>query len=78
MSYCRFGEGDVYLCLNSMGWHNCIWCSLHGKTIALWTPEEALAHLEEHRLAGDTVPERAFNRLRKEIEEEKKNEPQKS
>ena len=69
MSYCRFSEGDVYMCLSPIGWYNCFLCSLHGKTIALWTPEEALKHLEEHRLAGDTVPERAFNRLKGEIED---------
>jgi len=58
------------MCLDIIGWFTCFWCSLHGKTIVLLTPEEALKHLEEHRAKGDTVPKRAFNRLRKEIEDE--------
>ena len=72
MSYCRFSEGDVYMYPDSFGAIICCGCNLLRAITSsvFWTPEEALEHLEEHRKAGHTVPERAFNRLRKEIEEE--------
>lgn len=37
--------------------------------------EEALEHLEKHRESGDNVPEYAFERLRKDMEEGRSLEP---
>ena len=39
------------------------------------TRSEALTHLQQHRDAGHKVPEYAFERLRKELEEEGENIP---
>ena len=71
-------EGDGLL---RFGWE-CLGCQLApveesiipgvkipGCTFLL-TRQDMIAHLEEHRASGDKVPERAFERLRREIAEE--------
>ncbi len=67
MSFIRFGEqrSDVYVYEASDG---LVCCGCHfvkdGFRAASRNPEEMLRHLELHRLAGDTVPEKAFSELR--------------
>lgn len=45
----------------------CDSCTIHGN-VNFKTYEEAITHLEEHVAAGHEVPERAFERLRSDIE----------
>lgn len=69
MSYCRLSEGDVYLYPTSDGLfccHDCYMAGGLGNTV-LESHQEALDHLTAHRDRGDVVPDRAFNRLRREI-----------
>lgn len=56
MSYCRFGEADVYVYLHVDGHLCCCWCRLsddweHPSTDAM------IAHLREHIAAGHYVPD---------------------
>lgn len=74
------GDSDVYVYEASVGDRSlfmCQWCPLLEPTanpdvgpddFRCQTREELLAHLERHRDAGHEVPERAFKRLRAEIE----------
>jgi hypothetical protein len=67
MSLIRFGEqnSDVYVYQSDRGLE-CCGCSFvsadHCQSPK--TSEEMIRHLELHRLAGDVVPEKAFERLR--------------
>lgn len=75
MSYCRFGDGDVYMFPHVWGMIVCMGCKLAGPhesglmilDKAFIGGEEALEHLQEHRNAGHKVPQDAFDRLRREI-----------
>jgi hypothetical protein len=74
MAYARFGaEGsDVYLWPGDIG-YVCDLCAIALKEAGrsrtyMEHPEEAIAHLEQHRAAGHVVPESAFNELREESE----------
>jgi hypothetical protein len=70
MSYCRFGEADAYIYESFDNNWQCCGCSLSDN----WshaTREAMLAHIAEHRDAGDYIPERVDERLREEIEEQK-------
>lgn len=70
MSYCRFGEGDVYLVMTSE--LQCMACRLideplrYSETIVFTTRTEAIEHLQDHVDAGHKVPKHAFARLRRE------------
>lgn len=71
MSYCRKNgeDSDVYLFLHVGGWLECCGCNLdpeHPHYIA-FSRIEMIKHLGEHRKQGDKVPERAFDRLRREL-----------
>lgn len=72
MSYCRANgkDSDVYVIATRLpemdvpGW----WCCgcKHEENFFL-TRERTIEHLLKHREEGDKVPERAFERLRREI-----------
>jgi hypothetical protein len=71
MSYCRHDgvESDVYVIATTQsvgggGWW-CCGCEKEGNFTK--TRQGMVAHLQEHREAGDKVPQRAFDRLAKEI-----------
>ena len=76
MSYCRFGEGDVYMYGMSDGICCCA-CLLSptkglfglGFDMSFDGADEALDHLFEHRKAGHDVPEYAIARLTREVED---------
>jgi hypothetical protein len=75
MSYCRFGEADVYIFEHVGGFWQCCACSLSepgsdedwGASADCATREEMLDHIAKHRVAGDYVPEHVDEQLRKEI-----------
>ena len=75
MSYCRNNgeDSDVYVVATKMaemdvpGWW-CCGCKMEkSNQNFFFTREETIKHLLRHREKGDKVPERAFERLRKEI-----------
>lgn len=68
MSYCRYGEdSDVYLIRSSAGYE----CMVSGGQTGFMvkTPEEALWKLLALRKDGLKVPQRAIDRLEREITE---------
>lgn len=70
MSYARFGwdGSDVYVFLSVGGKLECCGCSLRPR---IWTYDSTaamLAHLEDHRAAGHTVPDDCIERLKEERE----------
>lgn len=69
MSYCSMSEGDVYLIASREYWE-CICCRFRhdGDDERFRNRTETLTHLEKHQRAGHSVPQRAFDRLRAEIE----------
>lgn len=79
MVYCRFGDGDVYLC-HSGDHYVCCACRLNPTSkgeesgrygdVLMDSPEEALRHLEIHETCGARVPNHAFDRLKREIGED--------
>lgn len=66
MSYCRWGQGDVYLFSDGIQ----IFCSLCTieKERSFKTRTAAIEHLRLHRLLGHDVPESAFEKLQEELE----------
>lgn len=71
MSYCRFGDhSDVYVYDNGE-FLVCCQCRLRGdhRDVLYPTNRQMLAHLNAHRMVGHKVPERAPERLRKEMPE---------
>ena len=69
MSYCRFGEADVYI-ISSGADLNCILCSLcDGELFCTASRSEMLAHVGQHRVIGNHVPDSVDERLRREIVE---------
>jgi len=79
MSYCRWGEGDVYMYGDVGDLIICCACSFNkpkddksfSNDNGFATPKEALQHLYAHRHAGHVVPEYAIERLKEEMEEGK-------
>ena len=66
MSYARMGcdGSDVYVYESDSGFI-CHWCSMHnGKMWIEDTIEGMIAHLEDHRKNGDTVPDGTFEQLK--------------
>lgn len=59
MSYCRFGEADVYVFLSIQGHLECCGCSL-GDGWEFFTTDTLLEHLKQHREAGHIVPDFVF------------------
>jgi hypothetical protein len=73
MSYCRFGEGDVYVFMNVAGWLECCACSL-AKTedsvvFKAKSTQQMVDHLEKHIDDGDRVPQGIFYDLWRDDEE---------
>jgi len=70
MSYSRFGWGgsDVYIFLSAGGHLECCGCTL-GDQWSYDTTDEMLAHLDEHRGAGDHVPQDCIEDLLADKEE---------
>ena len=69
MAFARFSDGDVYVYLNTDGLFECCACSFLGPLLSggchlVETSAEMLAHLEQHRAAGDDVPEGCLKELR--------------
>lgn len=71
MSYCRFGEADIYLFQTTD--HNicCCGCPLVPGGAFLKTPQDALDHVKLHREHGDYVPQEVDEQLLREISEAK-------
>lgn len=72
MSYCRFSGGDVYMFDSVHGGIECCGCRLQGfdEPFPLFNSRlDAHNHLLEHREAGHSVPQYAFDRLVLEIAE---------
>ncbi len=72
MSYCRWGNGDLYIYADVQGGLTCSGCRLlHGagrwRDFHCTTRSEMLRHIESHRLAGHRVLEEVIARLRAEI-----------
>lgn len=64
MSYCRYSDdSDVYVISSG---RYIFTCFCH-PTFVCKTRQEMLAHLQEHIANGDKVPQRAIDRLNKEI-----------
>ena len=71
MSYCRFGDSDVYMFPTVYG-IVCCSCSLNpdGNECVFPNSLEALKHLRRHRrILGHRVPDHAFERLKNEVRE---------
>lgn len=83
MSYCRFGEGDAYVCGNvgdkSLICYNCqlqhtIQIVCFGRSFQIKdnfvtkSRKQMVNHLLEHRKNGHRIPQAAIRRLKKEIE----------
>lgn len=71
MSYCRFLEADAYIYEHVGGFIECCGCSLtdpeDGEIFEFFhanTAREMLTHMDEHRAAGDYIPERAYDGIR--------------
>lgn len=66
MSYCRFGsDSDVYTYADAIGGITCCVC-WDGRSRSVRNPKAMIAHLLEHRLRGDKVPQEAFDRIKRE------------
>lgn len=76
MSYARMSDSsDVYIFEHANGFIQCCGCSITEPEdyeivgfANLNTAREALAHLDEHVALGHKVPQKAFERIRKEHE----------
>lgn len=67
MSYCRFGEGDVYVFMSVSGWLECCACSLAKDDESVFfqahSTQEMVDHLNKHIEDGDRVPKDIFDDL---------------
>ena len=71
MSYCRFSAGDVYMYEIDLGIECCA-CKLEAfedPWPIFFSRLDAHEHLMEHRVAGHSVPQYAFDMLVEEIAE---------
>lgn len=75
MSYARFRAGisDVYVYHHYQGFIECCGCGLTPPDsnemfgfFEAHTAREILGHLEDHRKAGDLVPDKTFERIKEE------------
>jgi hypothetical protein len=68
MSYCRFGEADVYVFMHVNGRLCCCGCSYHQDDDEPFfyadSTDAMIEHLKRHRADGHDVPERVFEDLR--------------
>lgn len=73
MSYCRFGDADIYLFHDCGGYIRCCGCSAVGGIFSdsrdptFFTRTEAIDHINEHLSKGDYVPEDVIEDLKEEI-----------
>lgn len=70
MSYCRMGwDSDVYVLRGVDGVLECVDCRASGSRgyFSCRTEAAMITHLEVHRAAGQRVPERALERLHREV-----------
>lgn len=79
MSYCRFSNSDAYMFHHCDGYITCMGCGIAPITRMpkrrfqepkFYKRSDALKHLERHLASGDKIPDRAFLRLKEEIENE--------
>lgn len=85
MSYCRFGQGDVYVFHSVGGYATCMLCNLMPDRVVengvckgasfrsdynTSSRKEMISHLKEHIEKGDMVPDSAIERIGMEIGEE--------
>ncbi len=74
MSYCRFSSGfsDVYVIGSTYEDTDqpCWVCFCEDNPVYVATKEEMIKHLEQHVANGIRVPDYAFNRLRREIQDD--------
>lgn len=72
MSYARFSEGDLYLFENISGGWTCQFCLLEkdNRNHEMCSLEEVEQHLLNHIEVGHSVPDRALERVRRELEGE--------
>ena len=66
MSYCRFGD-DSDVNMYPTGENEICCCACQLKKGGTYNQEEALEHLEHHRVAGHMVKQHAIDRLKREI-----------
>lgn len=60
MSYCRFGDADVYVYMDLNGSLACCGCILESESSLSWFYDSTaamVAHLAEHRAAGHAIPD---------------------
>jgi hypothetical protein len=71
MSYCRFGEADIYVFLDIGGYLNCCGCMLDSESSSAqaYTTDDMIAHLREHQAEGHDVPEDVIEALEADREE---------
>lgn len=75
MSYCRMGDdSDVHIYYSNDKMYVCCMCFLdapdgYGEDFQCRTIDEMLMHLDEHFVAGHTVPQKCIIRLKEEKEE---------
>jgi hypothetical protein len=73
MSYCRNNgkDSDVYVVASFSDTEKKeIWaCYCNLSPFIAYSRQGMITHLKEHELKGDKVPQRAFDRLRREITE---------
>ncbi len=73
MSYCRFGEGDVYMYMHIHGGIRCCGCKLVNQGISdpiFHFYIDAIKHLVTHREYGHKVPDYVLSRLQEEMNAE--------
>ena len=72
MSYVRRSESsDVYLFHHVNGYITCCGCTiLHSEWPKFYKRSRAIRHLNYHIKLGDKVPQKAFDRLQEEMDEE--------
>ncbi len=70
MSWCRFGEGDVYL-YQSLSSYVCCMCSLPEVDLMFETQdlEEYITHIGVHRKNGEYIPSDVEDRIRQDVKE---------
>jgi hypothetical protein len=63
MSYCRFGQADVYVYLDARGYLACCGCIL-GDEWEFHSTDAMVEHLNAHTAAGHDVPSSVIPALR--------------
>jgi hypothetical protein len=75
VSYCRFGEADVYVYLDCGGYLCCCGCILPDEVDRQWqhhSTADMVAHLRKHQQADHDVPESVIAELEARREENDK------